>query len=128
MTDMPCNTSDIYPTLLEIANVTVENQPPLDGISLLPLLDGKMDTRPEPMGFWDYPIAGIGVPSHQLMLELLEAQKAGEQLEPARLSLDAGKIDPKYPEDKFPGHAAWLDWPWKKLGLSNGFYFVGRKL
>jgi len=112
-TDVPCNTSDIYPTLLEIANVTVENQPLLDGVSLLPLLNGKMDTRPKPMGFWDYSIAGIGVPSHQLMLELLEAQKAGKQLEPARLSLDAGKIDQKYPEDKFPGHAAWLDWPWK---------------
>ena len=122
MTDMPCSTSDSYPTLLEIANVTVGNQPPLDGISLLPLLDGKMDTRPKPMGFWDYPIGGIGVPSHQLMLELLEAQKTGEQLEPARLSLDAGKIDRQYPEDKFPGHAAWLNWPWKlhrKEGKDN---------
>ena len=111
--DVPCNTSDIYPTLLEIANVTVENQAPLDGISLLPLLDGKMDTRPQPMSFWDYPIGGIGIPSHQLMLELLEAQKTGEKLDASRLRLDAGKIDQKYPEDTFPGHAAWLDWPWK---------------
>ncbi len=112
-TDVPCNTSDIYPTLLEIASVTVENQPPLDGISLLPLLDSKMDIRPQPMGFWDYPIGGIGVPSHQLMLELLEAQKANEQLDQSRLRLDAGEIDKQYPEDNFPGHAAWLDWPWK---------------
>jgi len=22
----------------------------------------------------------------------------------------------------------WFDWPWKRLGLSNGFYFVGRKI
>jgi arylsulfatase A-like enzyme len=27
--------------------------------------------------------------------------------------LDAGKITRQYPEDRFPGHAAWLDWPWK---------------
>jgi len=113
MIDVPCNTSDIYPTLLDIAGVTVEKQTPLDGISLLPLLDGQMDTRPQPMGFWDYPIGGIGIPSHQLMLELLEAQKTGEKLEPSRLRLDAGKIGQEYPEDKFPGHAAWLDWPWK---------------
>jgi hypothetical protein len=26
---------------------------------------------------------------------------------------DAGRIDTRYPEDSFPGHAAWLDWPWK---------------
>ena len=65
-------------------------------------------------GFWDYPIGGIGVPSHKWMTELLEAQKAGKEPdEPSLLRLDAGKLDKEYPEDIFPGHAAWLDWPWK---------------
>jgi arylsulfatase A-like enzyme len=36
LTKVPCNTSDIYPTLLDIAGVRMENQPPLDGISLTP--------------------------------------------------------------------------------------------
>jgi hypothetical protein len=27
--------------------------------------------------------------------------------------LDAGEITKQYPLDSFPGHAAWLDWPWK---------------
>ena len=48
------------------------------------------------------------------MTELLEAQKAGRQSsEISRLRLDAGEITKQYPLDSFPGHAAWLDWPWK---------------
>jgi arylsulfatase A-like enzyme len=114
VTKVPCNTSDIYPTLLEIAGVRVEHQPPLDGISLVPLLAGKMEARPRPMGFWDYPAGGIRTPSRQWMAELLKAQKAGDETgDKARLRLDAGDVSKQYPEDSFPGHAAWLDWPWK---------------
>lgn len=111
---VPCVTSDMYPTLLDIAGVTIDNQPPLDGISLVPLLEGAMETRPEPIGFWDYPAPGVRTPSNQWMTELLEAQKEGrETTEPERLRLDAGEITQQYPDDQFPGHSAWLDWPWK---------------
>ncbi len=114
VTDVPCNTSDIYPTLLQIVAVKLENQPPLDGISLVPLTDGKMKLRPKPMGFWDHPTGGIRTPSKEWMTELLEVQRRGEEIaDRSRLRLDAGKITKKYPEDRFPGHAAWLDWPWK---------------
>jgi len=113
-TNVPCNTSDIYPTLLEIAGVQMENQPPLDGISLVPLINGTMNVRPKPMGFWDYPMGGVGTPSKKWMSELLQAQKTGNEVgDTTRLRLDAGKITTQYPEDSFPGHAAWLDWPWK---------------
>jgi len=113
-TKVPCNTSDIYPTLLEITGVRMRNQPPLDGTSLVPLIAHKMKTRPKPMGFWDHPTRGIKTPSQEWMSELLEVQKAGkESSETFRLRLDAGKIAMQYPEDSFPGHAAWLDWPWK---------------
>ena len=111
---VPCNTSDIYPTLLEITGVRMKNQPPLDGISLVPLIESRMKTRPKPMGFWDHPTKGISTPSHKWMSELLEVQKAGkESSETFRLRLDAGEISKQYPPDSFPGHAAWLDWPWK---------------
>ncbi|NQT84977.1 sulfatase-like hydrolase/transferase [bacterium] len=114
ITDIPSNTSDIYPTLLEIVELRLDNQPPLDGISLVSLIDDKMEFRPKPMGFWDYPVGGISTPSKKLMSELLEAQKAGKDIDDAsRLRLNAGEITKKYPEDRFPGHAAWLDWPWK---------------
>ena len=86
VTQVPCNTSDIYPTLLEIAGVRMENQPPLDGISLTALIDGRMKRRPKPMGFWDYPQRGKSVPSDKWMTELLQAQKAGRTGDPARLA------------------------------------------
>jgi len=114
VTAIPSNTSDIYPTLLEITGTKVDRQPALDGISLVPLLDGRMTSRPRPMGFWDHPTPGIAVPSKQWMADLYKAQKAGRDVDdPSRLFLNAGRIDKQYPEDSFPGHAAWLDWPWK---------------
>lgn len=114
VTNVPCYTSDIYPTLLDIVGVRMENQPPLDGISLTPLIDGTMTARPRPMGFWDYPLPGIAVSSEKWMADLLAAQKAGDEVgDRTRLRLDAGEIKTQYPEDTFPGHAAWLDWPWK---------------
>jgi arylsulfatase A-like enzyme len=113
-TDVQANTSDIYPTLLEIAGVTIEGQPPLDGISLVPLIEEKMTERPEPMGFWDYPVGGIGTPSHQWMAEVLEAQQAGREPEPDwRLRLDAGEITKRYSQTELPGHSAWIDGRWK---------------
>ena len=113
-TSVPCNTSDILPTLAEIAEVSLNPRVPLDGISLAPLLHGSMDSRPGGMGFWSYPAKGISTPSAKLMTELLQAQQAGSDItDPKRLRLDAAKIEKQYAEDEFPGHAAWLEWPWK---------------
>ncbi len=113
-TAVPCSTSDIFPTLLEAVGLPVPDHPPLDGISLAPLIANRMSARSKPMGFWNYPARGISVPSKKWMTELLEAQKAGRDVfDKSRLRLEAGKITEQYPEDSFPGHAAWLDWPWK---------------
>jgi arylsulfatase A-like enzyme len=113
-TSVRCNTSDIYPTLLDIVDVEMADQPPLDGMSLVPLLEGSTQPRPKPMGFWDYPVGGIGTPSAQWMAELLAAQQAGGEPEDvAKLRLDAGEIKTQYPEDVLPGHAAWIDGDWK---------------
>ena len=46
-------TSDILPTLCEIIGRPVPNRP-MDGISLRPLIEGKMIQRPEPIGFWSF--------------------------------------------------------------------------
>lgn len=114
ITSVPANTFDIYPTLLDITGVKVENQPPLDGISLVPLIDNKMTSRSKPMGFWNYPIGGISTPSAKWMAELLKAQKMGDEVGiKERLRLDAAKIKKQYSEKTFPGHSAWLSWPWK---------------
>lgn len=50
-TDVVSGHVDIYPTLLEIAGVSMPNQPVLDGISLVPLIEGRMHERPKPLGF-----------------------------------------------------------------------------
>lgn len=113
-TALPANTCDIYPTLLELVEAEPPSDRPLDGISLAPAIEGPMTTRPQPMGFWSYPSPGTRTPSKEWMAELLEAQKQGRQItSKERLRLDAGRILQRYPDDTFPGHAAWLDWPWK---------------
>jgi len=118
-TAVPCVTSDIYPTLLDLLDVKPANQPPLDGISLAGLIEGKMAQRPRPIGFWKHPTGGRSTPSAKLMAELLEAQKAGKKVDPHTFGDDAGKVKGGYPLDAFPGHAAWLDWPWKLHRIEN---------
>jgi len=121
ITNVPCNTSDFYPTLLEIAGVTIEDQPPLDGISLLPLIDNKTEKRATPMGFWQYPESGQVVRSAALMAELLNEQETGvTTVDTSKLALNAGKINVRYPTEIFPGHSAWLDWPYKLHRVNDG--------
>jgi len=107
-TSIPCCTVDIYPTLLDIVRVRVDQQPkPLDGISLLPLLKGKMKTRSKQLGFWVYPERGRGVKSTQILEELAKEQAGGA---PNTIPQeDPGEITRQYPENELPGHAAWLD-------------------
>ncbi|MFG0297662.1 MAG: sulfatase [Maioricimonas sp. JB045] len=55
--DVHTVTSDMLPTLCDIVGVDVP-QRPLDGIGLLPLIEGKMTERPEPIFFWSYNTRG----------------------------------------------------------------------
>ena len=50
-TDCACVHMDMYPTILDLVGVQMRRQPVLDGISLAPLLEGKMERRPKPIGF-----------------------------------------------------------------------------
>ena len=51
-TEMRGTTLDMMPTLLDLLEITLENRE-LDGMSLLPLLEGKdMSNRSKPMAFW----------------------------------------------------------------------------
>ncbi|UCD57781.1 MAG: sulfatase-like hydrolase/transferase, partial [Candidatus Hydrogenedentota bacterium] len=51
-TDIPCSTSDYFPTVLDVLGFRMEGQTePIDGVSLLPLIVGKMTERPLPIGF-----------------------------------------------------------------------------
>ena len=114
ITKMQANTVDIYPTLLDLVGASVGHQPVLDGISLVPLLEGKLESRDKAMGFWNTEHSGIGMHSDRMMAALLEAQTAGaEPEEPELLRLDAAEIKKQYPLDSFAGHSAWRDGDWK---------------
>ena len=54
VTDIPAGTVDIFPTIAALLQIKPAHPVPLDGISLLPLIDGTMKSRPQPMGFWQF--------------------------------------------------------------------------
>ena len=110
ITNVPANTVDIYPTILELAGVKQpHNQPVLDGVSLAKLIHGKSFTRQKPMGFWHYPTGGRSMRARQMLEALRAEQKAGKQTPAPK----AGFVDKKYPLDEFPGPSAWISGEWK---------------
>jgi arylsulfatase A-like enzyme len=53
VSDVPCCTIDMYPTILEATGSVAQSQiQPLDGISLMPLFEGKMESRTKAIPFW----------------------------------------------------------------------------
>ena len=56
VSSVPCVTSDILPTLIDIVGAPhPKPDRPLDGVSLKRLIvDGTMNERPKPIGFWGY--------------------------------------------------------------------------
>src|SRR5690606_10262909 len=90
--------------------------PPLDGQSLVGLLEDKMTKRERPLGFWDAGIAGFGTPSDRILSYVGQQQSAGEPIpeDHAAHGLRPASLDYwKEPAGSFPGHAAWLDEGWK---------------
>ena len=117
-TSVPCGTVDIFPTVCELAGVTtpgqppVPDQPPLDGTSLVPLIEGKSFTRVKPLGFWDYPIGGHSTPS-DAWLKKQRAQEVDGQPAPADDTAQAEPWSKKLPETDRKGHAALIDGDYK---------------
>lgn len=77
-TSVPVVTSDFYPTILAAAGLPMPTDKPLplDGISLLPLLEGKMTERPSPICFMNKPdVTALSDNRYKLAVT-----KAGKQL------------------------------------------------
>ncbi|MFK7777649.1 MAG: sulfatase-like hydrolase/transferase, partial [Gimesia sp.] len=116
ISNVPCGTIDIYPTVLQITGAKVTHQPHLDGISLLPLIDGEMKKRSRPMGFWTYPAKGHPKRSTQILLDL-QSKQTSEKPNPAGPVPDAkvASLEKKYSKNELPGAAAWIDGDYKLL-------------
>jgi len=67
VSDLPCCTLDMYPTILEATGSKAQNQvQPLDGISLMSLFEGKMGSRSKPIPFWAH---GKNMGGHAVLLD-----------------------------------------------------------
>jgi len=49
--DMPCSTLDYLPTIRDVTGFKMPDNRPIDGVSLLAMIDGKMSKRPKPIPF-----------------------------------------------------------------------------
>jgi hypothetical protein len=83
---------------------------PLDGLSLVPLIEDRMQRREKPLGFWVYPEPGIGTPSQKLLEALAREQSA--EVTGTRQPDPAPHVK-RYPEDSLPGPSAWIDGDYK---------------
>lgn len=96
---------DIYPTLLEVAGAKVEKQPVVDGISLVPLIDGKMTERPKPIGFIHWG-GGRGAPH-------LPGKKAGGAGKVVGKDADAAFAKADFLKDMY--ESVWIDGKYKLI-------------
>jgi len=115
VTEVPGNTVDIFPTLVEVAGIDAATQTqPLDGVSIVPVIDGARRDRAKPMGFWSYPTRGQGMRSRDMLEVQLAAQAKGNALPPPLN--DAGQRQKRATDalailqnPGLVGHAAWID-------------------
>lgn len=124
ISQVPAGTVDIYPTLLELAGAEVGHDRPLDGISLVSHIEGRMQDRPQPLGFWHYGAAeGQRMRSDGIVRELYEQQQAGEPEE-----INEGRLygpDLDYAEAAGrPGPSAWIDGVWKLHRRGGGDHLL----
>ncbi|QDU60490.1 Arylsulfatase precursor [Planctomycetes bacterium Pan216] len=116
--DFPCGTIDIYPTVLQVAGVTMPHQPKLDGESLLPLIEGEAMPKRAPLGFWTYPQKGSPMRSHEMLEELAKQQLQG--IAPKETPhANAGDLSTQYATDDRQGDAALIDGDYKLHRMTN---------
>jgi arylsulfatase A-like enzyme len=104
VSEMPCCTFDMYQTILAATGSHAENQiQPLDGVNLLPLLDGKMTERGKAIPFWNNagrphgPSALIDWP-YKLHLNPADRRQRNAESLPTALLFDLSK-DPRETTD-----------------------------
>jgi len=116
VSEAPCSTSDIYPTILDILGLKVPGQvEPLDGISLAPLIEDKMTERPKPIGFW-------WNPRYSVQGSYLDADALTGAWRKFQNYRYKGSRRPPNLESKSPEHATLIDNRYKLHKLADGHY------
>jgi arylsulfatase A-like enzyme len=109
--DVTCSV-DIYPTLLELAGVTIEKQPLLDGQSLLGLIRDDEFKRRRGLGFWDYPVGGRPMKAGEMLAAQAAEAKAGGLKPWSEVEPDPSVVG-GYSADVLKGPSAWIDGSYK---------------
>ncbi len=128
---MPCVTSDMMPTLLDLLDLQhPDPERPMDGVSLKPLLTGMgMEKRPSSIGFWSYNYkpeqeneAWIADPSLTGMITMTEREKAKKARQGAsyRPGCFMNFKHPHPKTDNFGGAATWMNNRFKLIQTDKG--------
>jgi arylsulfatase A-like enzyme len=68
-TDVPCVTSDYLPTILSITRLEEHRHPePIDGVNLMPLIEGKINSRERPIAFQSANMAALSDNRYKLVM------------------------------------------------------------
>jgi arylsulfatase A-like enzyme len=101
-------TSDMLPTICDITGAALPRRP-LDGISLKPLLDGRMEDRPKPICFWDYDQTPEAKNEPYIPLELQQGTTPTATPRAGQLTRNFRNYrHPRISEDDLAGNAAIL--------------------
>ena len=102
-------TSDILPTLCELSGQPLPDRR-LDGLSLLPLFDGAMQERPEPICFWSYSANRDSENEPYIDLKLQEGTTPLVKMMDGRLTRNFSNFHhPRVDEKDFAGPRAILE-------------------
>ncbi len=109
-TDVVAVTSDLLPTLCDLAGAPLPHRP-LDGLSLRPLLEGRMTERPHPIGFWNGDIERIAGASPYIDPALQEGTTPLVKLGPGGIATRNFQNfrHPEVREQDFSGPRAMID-------------------
>ncbi|MEM7121363.1 MAG: sulfatase-like hydrolase/transferase [Pseudomonadota bacterium] len=120
--ETPASTSDVLPTILDVANIAYPASRPLDGTSLLDTIRSETADFSRPLTFWKfYDVPGIRMNSDTIMS--IASNDGDDENAADLLYLDAGVIRTTYDEDFFEGHAAILEWPWKLHRIEKSAWY-----
>jgi len=116
VTNVPCVTSDMFPTILDLLGLTSPDPArPIDGVSLRHLIvDDTMTERPQPIGFWKYAANNEKQNGRWMDAELTRGTT------PTTKNPAIDFVNYKHPNprtEKFGGQAAWLENRYKLVAL-----------